>query len=333
LRRLQIKELSAEPIMNGEPRIDSIPSDEPGPDRRRPRLLSKFIRSASTAALARCGHLLGELAYRTDRRHRIIVQRNLKFAFPAWEEDRIAEASRRVFRNMGRTLTELIQSTQMSRSEILARCRLKGEEHFHRALEEGRGIILVSAHLGNWEMGLQYLSCHFGKRVHLVVRPLVPRRLDIWVNRARTRFGNHLIRKRKAFPKMLKAIREDGIVALMADLSSRKQSVPVDYFGRRARTSPAAALLAARCRAPILAAFTTRNPDGSFLIEVPPPVALQRSGNLKDDLKRNTQRITDIVEKAVRAHPDQYLWMQKRWKEYYPHLYPGYRPRSTPIED
>ncbi len=202
---------------------------------------------------------------------------------------------------------------------------------FRRALEDKRGIILVSAHLGNWEIGLQYLACHFGKRVHIVVRPLVPRWLDRRVNQARTRFGNHLISKRKAFPKMLKAIREEGIVALMVDLSSRKQSVAVDYFGHRTRVSPAAAMLAARCGAPIIAAFTFRNPDGSFTIEVSAPVAVRRSGSLKNDLTYNSQRITDIVEQAVRKHPDQYFWMQKRWKDYYPHLYPGYRPRSLPI--
>jgi KDO2-lipid IV(A) lauroyltransferase len=326
-------ERSADPIMTVEPRIDSIRAHEPEPEPGAAGLISKFVGSLSATGRARCGYLLGELAFRSGRRHRLTVQRNLKLAFPAWEEQRIAEVSRRVFHNVGTTLTEMVQCTQWSRSEIRARCHLKGQEHFQRALEAGGGIILVSAHLGSWEIGLQYLACHFGERVHLVVRPLAPRWLDRWVNQARTRFGNHLIRKKQAFPKMLKAIRGNGIVALMADLSSRKQSVAVDYFGHRARTSPAAALLAARCRAPIIAAFTTRNPDGSFSIHIPPPMTVQRSGNLRDDLKRNTQRITDIVEAAVREYPEQYLWMQKRWKEYYPHLYPGYRPRFTPLED
>jgi KDO2-lipid IV(A) lauroyltransferase len=328
-----MKDWSTAQIMNGEPGIDFSRSDERGQAGEPPCPPSRFIMSLSTFVLGHCGNLIGELAYRIDRRHRTIVQHNLKFAFPAWDEHRIAAVSRRVFHNIGKTLTEMIQCTRMSRSDILARCRLRGEAHFYRALEAGRGIILVSAHVGNWEFGLQYLACHLGKRVHLVVRSSSSPRLDRWLTHARTRFGNHLIAKKQAFPKMLKAIRENGIVALMADLSSRKQSVAVDYFSRRARASPAAALLATRCRAPILAAFTTRNPDGSFSIDISPPVAVERSGNIKDNLKRSTQRITDIVEMAVRAHPDQYLWMQKRWKEYYPQLYPGYRPRFFPLED
>lgn len=292
-----------------------------------------LIRPPRPVGLIRGGRLIGEVAYRLSGRYRTIVQRNLKFAFPSWQARQVSGVSRRVFHHVGMTLTEMVQCARMSRGELLARCRLKGAEHFYRALEAGRGVIIVSAHLGNWEVGLQYLACHFGQRVHIVVRPLVPAWLDRWVNRARGRFGNHLIFKKQAFPKMLKAIREDGIVVLMVDLSTRKQSVAVDYFGHRARTSPAAALLAARCSATIIAAFTIRNPDGSFLMDVSEPLRIQRSGNLKNDLKCNTQRITDVVEKAVREHPDQYLWLQKRWKDYHPYLYPGYRPRPRFLEE
>jgi KDO2-lipid IV(A) lauroyltransferase len=296
-------------------------------------LVSRTIASIRPRQLMRWGRLLGEMGYRLGGRYRAVAQRNVQFAFPSWDTHQIGEVARGAFHNVGMTLIEMVQGAHLSPGGILSRCRLTGEEHFRRALEDKRGIILVSAHLGNWEIGLQYLACHLGKRVHIVVRPLAPRWLDRQVNQARTRFGNHLISKRKAFPKMLKAIRKEGIVALMADLSSRKQSVAVDYFGHRTRVSPAAAMLAARCAAPIIAAFTLRNQDGTFTIEVSPPVAVQRTGSLKDDLKANSQRITDIVEQTVRNHPDQYLWMQKRWKDYYPHLYPGYRPRTLPLKE
>ena len=304
-----------------------------GPDGRPVSLVSRAVASIRPRQLMRWGRLFGEMGYRLGSPYRTIVRRNLRFAFPSWDEQRIETVSRQAFHNFGMTLSEMVQGAHLSAGDILSRCRLRGEEHLNRALEAEKGIIVVSAHLGNWEISLQYLACLFGRRVHIVVRPLAPRRLDRWVNHARTRFGNHLIAKRKAFPRMLKAVREDGIVALMVDLSSRKQSVAVDYFGRRTRVSPAAAMLAARCAAPIIAAFTLRNPDGSFTIEISPPVAVQRTGSLKDDLKANSQRITDIVEQAVRSHPDQYLWMQKRWKDHYPHLYPGYRPRPLPLKE
>jgi Kdo2-lipid IVA lauroyltransferase/acyltransferase len=73
--------------------------------------------------------------------------------------------------------------------------------------------------------------------------------------------------------------------------------------------------------------FCHRNAAGRITIELGPPLAFQRSRDLRDDLQRNTQLLTDMVEAAVRRHPDQYLWVQKRWKDYHPYLYPGYRPR------
>lgn len=317
---------------------DGILWGQDAPSEKRPddgsgSLVSRAIASIRPHQLMRGGRLFGEMGYRLGGVYRTIVRRNLEFAFPSWEDHQIEAVSRRAFHHFGMTLSEMVQGAHLSAGAILSRCRLSGEDHLNRALEAKKGIIVVSAHLGNWEISLQYLACLFGRRVHIVVRPLVPRWLDRWVNHARTRFGNHLIPKRRAFPKMLKAIRSDGIVAIMVDLSSRKQSVAVDYFGHRTLTSPAAAMLAARCAAPILAAFTLRNPDGSFTIEVSPPVAIQRSSDLASDLRCNTQRIADIVEKAVREHPDQYLWMQKRWKDYYPNLYPGYRPRSLPLRE
>jgi KDO2-lipid IV(A) lauroyltransferase len=221
----------------------------------------------------------------------------------------------------------------MSAAEVLSCCALTGGDHFRQAAETRRGFVLVSAHLGNWEIGLQYLACRFQTPILLVVRSLRPGPADRWMNAVRSRFGHQVVEKKNAFPAMMKTIRQGGIVALMLDVSRRKQSVPVDFFGHRARASHAASLLAIRCNVPVIAAFSFRSPGGTFSIDIPPPFAIQRSGELKALLQSNTQLLTAAAEAAVRKHPDQYLWMQKRWKDYYPHLYPGYRPCSTPPGD
>jgi KDO2-lipid IV(A) lauroyltransferase len=283
--------------------------------------------------LARYGYLLGNLVYSLDRRHRTIVQRNRRFAFPSWTKLQVADASRKTFRNFGRLVTEILQLPQMSCADILSRCQLNGAAHFQQALKAGRGIILVSAHLGNWEIGLQYMACYFGRPILLVVRPFSPAPLERWMNDARTRFGNQVISKKHAFPAMLKTIRQGGIVALMVDVSRRKASVPVDFFNHRVRANYATALLAARCHAPVIAGFSTRNADGSFSFDIIPPIAIERSGKLKHLLKVNTQLITNAAEAAIRRHPEQYLWLQRRWKDYHPYLYPGYRSRTAPEDE
>jgi KDO2-lipid IV(A) lauroyltransferase len=132
---------------------------------------------------------------------------------------------------------------------------------------------------------------------------------------------------------MLKTVRDGGIIALMVDMSVRKQSVPVTFFGHRTRASHAAALLAARSKVTILPLFSYRGSDGRLTGHIGPPVPLVKSRNFKSDLRQNTQALTDIVEAMIRRHPDQYFWIQKRWKDYHPELYPGYRPRPGAFKD
>lgn len=282
---------------------------------------------------ARWGGLLGDLIFRLDRPHRVIARRNLRFAFPEWSREQVTACTRRVFRNIGRTIAELSRSAMTARRGRLYHRSVTGENHFQQALAQKTGIILISAHLGNWEIGLQDLAVRLEKPIGLVVRPISPAVLDRWVNSQRGRSGNQIIYKKNAFAAMMKTMRDGGIIALMVDMSVRKQSVPVRFFGHRARASHAAALLAARSKAVILPLFSYRGPDGRLAGEIGPPVPISRSRNLKSDLKQNTQILTDIVEAAIRRHPDQYFWIQKRWKDYHPELYPGYRPRPVALED
>ncbi|MCU0538725.1 MAG: hypothetical protein MUF46_02400 [Desulfobacterales bacterium] len=285
------------------------------------------------AGTARWGGLLGDLIFRLDRPHRVIARRNLSFAFPEWSREQVAACTRRVFRNIGRTIAELARAAAVSHRGILHHDSATGTHHLYQALEQATGIILVSAHLGNWEIGLQDLGSRVERPIGLVVRPISPAILDRWLNRQRSGSGNRIIYKKNAFPAMMKTMREGGIIALMVDMSVRKQSVPVRFFGHRARASHAAALLAARSKAVILPMFSYRRPDGRLTGEIGPPVPIARTRHLKSDLTQNTQALTDIVEAAIRRHPDQYFWIQKRWKDYHPELYPGYRPRPLPLED
>lgn len=283
--------------------------------------------------LDRWGALLGDLLFRLDPGHRLIARNNLRFAFPEWPPQQVEACTRRVFRNIGRTLTEMGLSIMRGRHDRQHHGAVAGEHHFVQALAKGTGIILVSAHLGNWEIGLQDLAYRLKQPIGVVVRPLTPAVLDRRLNRWRSRSGIRIIYKKNAFPAMLKTVRDGGIIALMVDMSVRKQSVPVTFFGRRARASHAAALLAARAKVTILPLFSYRGADGRLVGDIGPPVPLVRSRNFKSDLKQNTQTLTDIVEAVVRSHPDQYFWIQKRWKDYHPELYPGYRPRPGLFND
>ena len=156
--------------------------------------------------------------------------------------------------------------------------------------------------------------------------------LDRLVHKLRTRFGNRIIYKKGALPEMTQTLRQGQILGLLMDISRRFDGVEVKFFGRRATATPAAAMLALRCKSPVVPVFCHRNPGGKLVIKAEHPLEIKRTGNLRSDLQTNTQLITDSVEHAIRKNPEQWNWILKRWKEFYPDLYPESEKRTRRIK-
>lgn len=282
---------------------------------------------ARWAALRNTGRWIGRLVGALDVGHRRVVRRNLRFIHPDWPPERVAAMTREVFENLGMMAVEILAMRRMSREEILAGVDAVGEEHVRGALDLGCGLIVVSAHLGNWEMALQYAACYFDRPVNVVVKPMRLPAFDAWLSRLRSRLGARVIGKVGSLPEMAQALRRREVVCLLVDQSRRSEGVEVRFMGRRVTTTPAVAMLALRHRSPVVPIFCVRRPNGALAIEASPPLAFARSGRLREDLQVNTQRVTDAVEAAVRRYPAQWLWAHKRWKKFYPELYPEYQAR------
>jgi KDO2-lipid IV(A) lauroyltransferase len=267
------------------------------------------------------GPWLGGLLYLLNSSHRTIVQRNLAFAFPEMSKSELRRLSRRVFRNYGMGLVEVVQLGFLSREEVAARVDAHGVEHMRDALALKRGVIGISAHLGNWELGMQAMPIYFRQPLTGVAKRLKSPRIEAWVTRRRTRFGNAIIYKKGALADMTRVLREGGVLAVLVDMARHKDGIDITFFGKKATATPAVALLALRCRCPVIPAFSIRGDDGRLSVQVGAPIEMRRSGDLRRDLVENTQRITDVVERAIQEHPDQWHWMMRRWKDYYPELY------------
>jgi KDO2-lipid IV(A) lauroyltransferase len=273
------------------------------------------------------GRIIGTLVYLTDAPHRRIVRKNLRLAFPDWSPEKIRQTSKRVFQHLGTTFVEICQLSTYSKSEVIARVRVVGVERWRRALENNQGLIIVSAHLGNWEAGMQYAACFMQKPTLGVAKKIRFQPLNHWLHKQRTRFGTHIIYKKGALPDMRQALRCDGIVCLLVDQSKRKEGVDVNFFGHRVPATPAAAFLGIRCKSPILPIFCIREASGQLTIHVDQPLNIKWSGDLRTDVQANTQLITDVVEGMICQYPEQWFWVHKRWKKYYPHFYPEYQMR------
>jgi KDO2-lipid IV(A) lauroyltransferase len=285
--------------------------------------LVSFVGQIPQKYIVTAGKLLGILAYVLDRRHQRIVKRNLEFTHPEWPRDRIRELSKDVFQNMGITLLEICQMTCLSSEDILRKVRIRGEDNLLNAMKSRKGVVLISAHLGNWEMAHIFASCYVQTPLVLVAARVRPKRLNQWIYRLRSRFGSVVLEKKGALRKMARTLRLGGMVGLLIDQGTRlPEGVEVAFFGKTVTATPAAGILARRYDSPVLPAFCIREGDGRLTLIVEPPLALKKTEDLRADLKFNTQIMNNAVERAVKAYLGQWFWFHKRWKRHYPHLYP-----------
>lgn len=285
--------------------------------------LKTFIARMPYHRLAAMGRAVGMLIFFVDVRHRRIVRRNLAFVYPDWTTARVNEMSRRVFQNLGTTLMEICRMTCLSAEDILNSVHISGEAHLREALEYHKGVVLVSAHIGNWEVVPLFWPLYFKTPIVVVARELDNKLADHWVCSLRSRFGGEVIYKETAMPEMIGALRADKALAILIDQGTKSSlGVKIKFLNRYVTATSGAALLAMRCKSPVLPGFCIRNGDGTFTLHLDKPMFLKRTGDLRADLAENTQAMTDAIEAMVRQYPEQWFWVHKRWRKYYPYLYP-----------
>ena len=305
---------------NANPIVTSGGDCVDGPKRFMARISRKYI--------LKIGKLIGRLVFYLDVPHRRIVRRNLAFAYPDWSREQVKNISRHIFQNLGITFLEILQLTALSREDLLKKIRIVGLENLQLALGSKKGLILVSGHLGSWEMGLMYACSILEKPILGVVKKIRYAPLNRRIHRLRARFGLKIVYKKGALPEMRQTLRRGGIVGLLVDQSRRLEGVEVTFFGHKVAATPAAAFLAIRCKCPVLPLFCVREANGQLNLVVKPALEFKRTGDLRSDVQANTQVITDAVERMIRKYPEQWFWVHKRWKKYYPHLYPEYQARK-----
>jgi len=268
-------------------------------------------------AALRVGELAALVAYLFDRAHRRVGMRNLEIAFPEKpirERRRILRAS---FLNLGRMAVELAHLPRLSAERLRDMVRFADEEWWREATswERSTGVLVLSGHFGNWEL-LVFAHGLRGHPVHMVHRAIANPLLDRWLNALRARAGTRTIRKRHAARAVLAALHERGLLVLPFDQNStRGLGIFVDFFGVPASTNAGLARIALRTDAPIVPAFIVREGRSArHRVHVLPIMQVERTGDPRADVVRNTQRFSAVFEDMVRRHPEQWLWMHKRWK-------------------
>ena len=259
------------------------------------------------------GFAFAAYAFRTPLRRAAIF--NLRLAFPDWPEERRKRMLRGMIRQIGWMAGEFSQFPKYSRERIENIVTLEGEENFAAAQRRGKGVLFLTGHMSAWELA-PFAHARYGHPLHFLVRPISNRRVDALVNRYRCLSGNRPIEKNKSARAILKVLAAGGTVGVLSDHnSSLDEGVFVPFFGVPASTTSGLARIALRTDAAVVPGFLSWDESvKKYRLRFEPAVELVRSANDEADVIENTARFTRVIEDYVRAHPDQWLWVHKRWK-------------------
>ncbi len=257
---------------------------------------------------------LAFLFYLVVPRQRFIALHNLSRAFPEKSPAEIGKIARGVYRHIGILAAEFFESPHLTREKILQSMTIEGWEHCRRALEKGKGMLLLTGHLGNWELSVTIFAL-LVKPLTAIYRPLDNPVLEAMVRQIRESAGNKTLPKDRAMRPMLRTLKQNGVLGILIDQNvAWYEGVFVPFFGRKACTTDGIALLALHTGAPVLPGFLIRQPDGRYLIKFLAEVETIRTGDRRQDVLTNTRRYNEILEELIRQYPDQWLWIHHRWK-------------------
>jgi KDO2-lipid IV(A) lauroyltransferase len=271
---------------------------------------------------ARIGEWLGALGYRPFGIRRAVVERQVRAAFPEFDETEVNRVAMASYESLGRTAIETALLPARSREQVIGMfSRVEGWDIVERAMAQGKGILFVTGHLGNWELAGSFVAAR-GVPLEAVARRMQNPLFDRYLTETRSRIGMSVIHDADAVRRVPRAMREQHAVAFLVDQGAvGLASTWVPFFGRFAKTPRGPAVFALRLGAPVVFGAALRQPDGRYMIGFE-EVRTEPTGDREADVDRIVAAYTATLERWVRRAPGQYFWHHRRWK----HQRPGTPP-------
>ena len=277
------------------------------------RVIAASVSVLPMPAARAVGAGLGRLVYYVDASHRRIALENLAAAFPGRPVAERRALARAMFAHFGSLLLELLKFGGYSPEQMLAAVDIEGEERVRLAQQQGKGILFFTGHFGYWEIQAIVHAAR-GYPTSVLARPLDNPYLHRWLERIRTRTGGSVIYRQGAVRRMLRELASNHGIAVLIDQHLHSDAIYVDFFQRPAATTSALAALALRTGAAVIPVFALPLPGGRYRLIYEHPVEPPPADD-PDPIRSFTQRCTDVLEMYVRRHPEQWLWMHRRWRE------------------
>jgi Kdo2-lipid IVA lauroyltransferase/acyltransferase len=262
------------------------------------------------------GEFIGFLWFDVFRIRRKLVVDSIQRCFPDWDTKKVFTTGRQSLKSMGISIIEFIDLAFMKKEELLERVTIEGEENLQAALAPGKGALLLGAHMSNGDVGIAGMSAR-GYPMYLISKRFSSQWLDELWFRIRGRFGTQFISPRNSSYDILKALRNKGAVIFVLDqFMGPPLGVRTTFFGRPTGTAVGLALFAERAKAPVIPCFARREKSGRYVVSFGKAIPFEDQGDKNTTLQYMTQKYTDKIEEMVRAYPEQWMWLHRRWKAF-----------------
>jgi KDO2-lipid IV(A) lauroyltransferase len=268
------------------------------------------------------GERIGRLGYAPLKIRRQVVERQLAAVFPEKDTAEINRIARASYGHLGRTSIETAVLPSYSPAEIIGLFEeVNGWSIVEERLARGKGLIMVSGHLGNWELGGAYIAAR-GTPIDVVARHMNNPLFDRYLTSTRQRIGMTVVHDEQAVRRVPRSLRAGRAVAFLVDQGAiGLASTWVPFFGRYAKTPRGPAVFALRLGTPVVLGVALRRPSGKYALSFE-PIDATETGDREADVDRIVTEYTAVLERWIRRAPEQYLWHHRRWK----HQRPGTPP-------
>jgi KDO2-lipid IV(A) lauroyltransferase len=255
---------------------------------------------------------VGYFLFPSDRKTSI---ENLKLALGReLEPARLLRISKESFRNVGECAVDVFRHRKLGGEGIRKLVTIEGLAYFDHAYRQGRGLVGVTGHIGNFEL-IAAFFCALGYKVSVIGREIYYQPLNRLLIENRQAMGMKNIDSEASPREFIRHLREGRSIGVLIDQDSRRyRGVFVDFFGKAAYTPVAPFIVARRMGSPVIPMAIFRNPDYTYTLKVGPAVAFPDTGDGERDTLLVVQSCTHFLEKTIRVHPEQWVWMHKRWR-------------------
>jgi len=276
-------------------------------------LFAKAIQAMPLAMAIKTGRTLGALLYRLSGKRVAMAESNISRAL-GLDKQEASEITKKAFINVGTTLAEFVKIPYLDRSLFDNNISVEGEENLTDAQSDGKGVLLLGAHIGNWELLGAYLQYRFGN-ISVIYRKTKNTYVDSFINSIRTSLGTETIPHRNSIRKVMSNLKKKGMVGILLDQHAiPEDAVVVDFFKRPAATNYGLALIALKTGAPVVPVFVVRDGKGGYKCIYEKPIRPSKSDDNDKSIEEATISFNTALEKIITAYPEQWFWIHNRWK-------------------